>query len=148
MKALINYGRGQHGFAILSHDSGRCHHRTNNAQRVLKAHALAPIVSSKALSPNINDKFDLDNDGVISEREMDQQKEILELELQEEKARTQKNMAWVAMISMCIYAILPLMPFVPESRLSTLASLSDMLFLSQASVVGLYFGATAYMAKR
>lgn len=96
----------------------------------------------------MNDKFDLDNDGVISEREMDQQKEILELELQEEKARTQKNMAWVAMISMCIYAILPLMPFVPESRLSTLASLSDMLFLSQASVVGLYFGATAYMAKR
>lgn len=96
----------------------------------------------------MNDKFDLDNDGVISEREMEQQKEILELELQEEKARTQKNMAWVAMISMCIYAILPLMPFVPESRLSTLASLSDMLFLSQASVVGLYFGATAYMAKR
>jgi hypothetical protein len=96
----------------------------------------------------MNDKFDLDNDGVISEREMEQQKEILELELQEEKARTQKSMAWVAMISMCIYAILPLMPFVPESRLSTLASLSDMLFLSQASVVGLYFGATAYMAKR
>jgi hypothetical protein len=49
---------------------------------------------------------------------------------------------------MCIYAVLPLFPFVPETRLETLASLSDMLFLSQASVVGLYFGATAYMAKK
>ena len=39
------------------------------------------------------------------------------------------------------------MPFVPESRLSTLSSLSDMLFLSQAGVVGLYFGATAFMSR-
>jgi hypothetical protein len=39
------------------------------------------------------------------------------------------------------------MPFVPEARLATLASLSDMLFLSQASVIGMFFGATAYMSK-
>ena len=57
-------------------------------------------------------------------------------------------MAWVAVGSMCIFAVLPLMPFVPESRLDTLASLSDMLFLSQASIVGLYFGATAMMHKK
>ena len=57
-------------------------------------------------------------------------------------------MPWVAMISMCVFALLPLAPFVPADRLSTLASLSDMLFLSQASVVGLYFGATAYMARK
>jgi hypothetical protein len=49
---------------------------------------------------------------------------------------------------MIIYAMLPLMPFVSESRLSTIAALSDMLFLSQASIVGLYFGATAYMNKK
>jgi len=57
-------------------------------------------------------------------------------------------MAWVSLSSMVVFALLPLLPFIPESRLSTLASLSDMLFLSQASIVGLYFGATAYMAKR
>jgi hypothetical protein len=49
---------------------------------------------------------------------------------------------------MCVFAILPVIPFIPADRLSTLASISDMLFLSQASIVGLYFGATAYMAKR
>ena len=73
---------------------------------------------------------------------------MLQLELQEEKAASQKKMAWVAMISMCVFALLPLLPFIPEERLNTLASLSDMLFLSQASVVGLYFGATAYMSKK
>ena len=72
---------------------------------------------------------------------------LQELELLHEKADSQKQMAWVAMISMCLFAILPVMPFVPESRLSTLSSLSDMLFLSQAGVVGLYFGATAFMSR-
>ena len=63
-------------------------------------------------------------------------------------AASQRRMAWVAIGSMCVFAILPVIPFIPPDRLSTLASLSDMLFLSQASIVGLYFGATAYMAKR
>ena len=36
----------------------------------------------------------------------------------------------------------------PEARLSTLSSLSDMLFLSQASIIGLYCGATAYMSRK
>ena len=92
--------------------------------------------------------FDLDNDGTVTDEELARSQTMLELELREEKADSQRRMAWVAVISMIGYALLPLMPFVPESRLSTLASLSDMLFLSQASIVGLYFGATAYMSKK
>jgi hypothetical protein len=94
------------------------------------------------------EQFDLDGDGVVSDEELARSQTMLELELREEKADSQRRMAWVAVISMIGYALLPLMPFVPEGRLSTLASLSDMLFLSQASIVGLYFGATAYMNKK
>ena len=94
------------------------------------------------------EQFDLNNDGVVTDEELARSQTMLELELREEKADSQRRMAWVAVISMIGYALLPLMPFVPESRLSTLASLSDMLFLSQASIVGLYFGATAYMNKK
>ena len=92
--------------------------------------------------------FDVDGDGKITAEEIAMKERMLEVELREEKAESQKLMAWVAVISMMIYALLPLMPFVSESRLSTIAALSDMLFLSQASIVGLYFGATAYMSKR
>ena len=94
------------------------------------------------------EQFDLDGDGVVSDEELARSQTMLELELREEKADSQRRMAWAAVISMIGYALLPLMPFVPEGRLSTLASLSDMLFLSQASIVGLYFGATAYMNKK
>ena len=94
------------------------------------------------------EQFDLDHDGVVTDEELERSQTMLELELREEKAESQKLMAWVAVISMIIYAMLPLMPFVSESRLSTIAALSDMLFLSQASIVGLYFGETAYMNKK
>ena len=94
------------------------------------------------------EQFDLDKDGVVTDEELQRSQTMLELELREEKAESQKLMAWVAVISMMVYALLPLMPFVNESRLDTIAALSDMLFLSQASIVGLYFGATAYMNKK
>jgi|TARA_B110000908_G_C10180754_1_gene415559 hypothetical protein len=93
-------------------------------------------------------EFDLDGDGTVSDEEIQKHQEMVELQLREEKADSQRKMAWVAMVSMCIYALLPLMPFIPESRLETLASLSDMLFLSQASVIGMFFGATAYMTRK
>jgi uncharacterized membrane protein YdjX (TVP38/TMEM64 family) len=73
---------------------------------------------------------------------------MLDVELREEKAEAQRRMAWVAVGSMVVFMLLPIMPFVPDNRLETLASLSDMLFLSQASIVGFYFGATAYMNRK
>ena len=90
----------------------------------------------------------LDKDGEVTDEELSRHQELVQLELQEEKADSQRKMAWVAISSMVVYALLPLFPFVPEARLSTISSLSDMLFLSQASIVGLYFGATAYMNKK
>ena len=93
-------------------------------------------------------EYDADGDGIVSDQEISRHQEMLQLELQEEKADSQRRMAWTAVVSMCVFAILPVIPFIPADRLSTLASISDMLFLSQASIVGLYFGATAYMAKR
>ena len=106
-------------------------------------------MNAKKLEPKSRyAEYDADGDGVVTDEELTKHQEMLQLELQEEKADSQRRMAWIALGSMCVFAILPTIPFIPADRLSTLASLSDMLFLSQASIVGLYFGATAYMAKR
>ena len=106
-------------------------------------------MNAKKLEPKSRyAEYDVDGDGTVTDEEISRQQEMLQLELQEEKADSQRKMAWTAVVSMCVFAILPVIPFIPADRLSTLASISDMLFLSQASIVGLYFGATAYMAKR
>ena len=92
--------------------------------------------------------FDLDDDGVITDDEVKTTQSMIDIGLREEKAEAQRKMAWVAVLSMVAFMLLPIMPFVPDNRLETLASLSDMLFLSQASIVGFYFGATAYMNRK
>mgnify|MGYP003636658084 FL=1 len=97
---------------------------------------------------SIYERFDEDGDGTVTDEELSHAREMMELELREEKAHAQKNLAHIAMASMVGFALLPLLPFVSETRLATLASLSDMLFLSQASIVGMYFGASAYMSKK
>ena len=106
-------------------------------------------MNAKKLEPKSRyAEYDADGDGTVTDDELAKHQEMLQLELQEDKANSQRQMAWVAVISMCVFALLPLAPFIPDSRLDTLASISDMLFLSQASIVGLYFGATAYMSRR
>ena len=91
-------------------------------------------------------QYDPDGDGVVSDQELSRAGEMIELELREEKAEAQKRMAWVAIIAMCAYPLISLV--IPESKLETWGSMSDMIFLSQASIVGMYFGAQAYMARR
>tara|TARA_R110001583_G_scaffold86636_2_gene226340 strand:+ start:6910 stop:7278 length:369 start_codon:yes stop_codon:yes gene_type:complete len=106
------------------------------------------VMTKKLQQDSVWAKYDIDNDGTVSDEELDRATQMIELDLREEKQDSQRRIAWVAMSSMVLYSLLPLMPFVPEDRLSTLSSLSDMLFLSQASIIGLYFGATAYMSRK
>ena len=91
-------------------------------------------------------QYDADGDGIVTDQELSRAGEMIELELREEKAEAQKRMAWVAIIAMCAYPLISLV--IPESKLETWGSMSDMIFLSQASIVGMYFGAQAYMARR
>jgi len=91
-------------------------------------------------------QYDADGDGIVTDQELSRAGEMIELELREEKAEAQKRMAWVAIIAMCAYPLISLI--IPESKLETWGSMSDMIFLSQASIVGMYFGAQAYMARR
>lgn len=91
-------------------------------------------------------QYDADGDGVVSDEELSRASEMIEIELREEKAEAQKRMAWVAIVAMCAYPLISLL--IPESKLDTWSSMSDMIFLSQASIVGMYFGAQAYMSKK
>ena len=104
---------------------------------------------SKKLQPKSKyETLDHNQDGIVSDEELARQKEIVELELREEKADSQRKMAWIALIAMLVYALIPLLPGISDKRLDTLAAFSDIYFLSMASIIGMFFGATAYMTKR
>ena len=93
-------------------------------------------------------KYDLNSDGNITDEEIERTTKILELELREEKAEAQKRMSWISIISMVLFTIVLFTPILKDSRVSALADLLGLFYLAQASIVGFYFGAQAYMSRK
>ena len=93
-------------------------------------------------------KYDLDGDGTVTDEELERHQQLVELELREEKADSQKQMAWVAMASMVLFSVFLMLPIMPDSRVNALSDLLGLFYIAQASVCGAYFGATAYMSRK
>ena len=90
--------------------------------------------------------FDMDGDGIITDTEIARKERMLEIELREEKAESQKRMAWVAMFMMIGFTGLLFSDLVSEGRVAALADLLGLFYIAQTGVVAAYMGATAYMA--
>jgi len=93
-------------------------------------------------------KHDLDGDGIVTDEELAKEKEIVEMELREEKSEAQKRMAWIAMVSMIAFSLFLFLPIVSDNRVKALADLLGLFYIAQAGVVGAYMGATAWMSKK
>ena len=91
---------------------------------------------------------DLDGDGIVTDEEIAREKEMIELELREEKANAQQWMAWVAMGSMLVFTTVLFLPVVSTSRVNALADLLGLFYIAQAGVVGAYMGVSAWMSKK
>ena len=104
--------------------------------------------TKKLLRGSRYEAHDLDNDGVVTDEEIAREKEMIELELREEKARAQQFMAWTAMASMIVASVVLFTPIVSDSRVAGLADLLGMFYIAQAGVVGTYMGTTAWMNRK
>lgn len=93
-------------------------------------------------------RFDTNNDGKIDDEELERSKEMLEMELREEKQDAQRRMAWIAIATMIVFTIVLFTPLVNDSRVNALADLLGLFYVAQASIVGFYFGAQAFMSKK
>ena len=89
--------------------------------------------------------FDLDGDGVVTDEEIARSKEMLDLELREEKSEAQKMMAWLAILVMIAVTVVLFTPFIPDSRVNALSDLLGLFYFSLCGIVGTYMGATAFM---
>lgn len=92
--------------------------------------------------------LDLNKDGNIDQAELDAGNQMLELELREEKADTQKRMAWMAMVSMVVFTAVLFLPIFPDEKIKSLADVLDVFYLAQAGVVGAYMGIQAWMSRK
>ena len=81
-------------------------------------------------------------------KELKKTQEELELELTEEKADAQRRMSWIAITSMIVFTIILFTPIMSDKRVEALADLLGLFYIAQASIVGFYFGAQAYMSRK
>jgi lipase chaperone LimK len=63
-------------------------------------------------------KYDIDQDGTVSDEELERATQMLELDLREEKQDSQRRIAWVAMSSMVLYSLLPLLAMALRKQLN------------------------------
>lgn len=94
------------------------------------------------------DKFDLNRDGNVTPEELEIADKIIAVSNRDEKMESQRKMAWLAIVALIAYACIPLVPFIDETRLSTISAMADTLFIALASIVGFFFGSTAYMNRK
>ena len=84
--------------------------------------------------PQIDEELDLDHDGIVTADEVAVATEIY-------KSDTMRKQSWLALGSMCAFPVLCALAPLSSEKLQTLASLSDLFFLSMAGIVGATYGA-------
>lgn len=94
------------------------------------------------------EQADLDGDGVVSDAEIDAGRKLVDMEIAEEKADSQRGMAWAALISIIIFSALLVTPIVAESRVNALSDLAGLFYISMAGIVGAHMGVAAWMNKK
>ena len=94
------------------------------------------------------ERFDANMNGNISLKELDIAERVLEIELREEKADTQRRMAWVALWSMVIFTCVLFLPIISDSRIASLADLFGLFYISIAGILGAFFGVQAWMSNQ
>ena len=89
---------------------------------------------------------DLDKDNMIDSEDIEISEKVLELELREEKHKSQQRMAWTAIISMIGFVIVILSPIISVEKLEILSDLFGLYFISVSGIVAAYFGASAWIS--
>ena len=106
-------------------------------------------MTNKKFEANTNyAKYDLNNDGTISDEELAAAKAIGEAEAQIRKLRAQKHMATVALGACLAFTLLLVTPAVSVERVEALSDLFGLFYISMAGVVGAYMGVSAWMSRK
>ena len=94
------------------------------------------------------DKYDIDQDGMVTDDELEDVARIEEIERDNRKQSAQRRMAWVAIWSMIVFTIVLFSPMVSDQRVQALADLLGLFYIAQAGVVGAFMGVSAWMSKK
>ena len=106
------------------------------------------MTPKKLQSKSRYESLDLDQDGIVSDDELEKADRILEMEITQEKSDSQRRMAWVCLLSVVVLTVLLISPAVAETRVDALSDLVGLFYISMAGVIGAHMGVQAWMSRR
>ena len=89
-------------------------------------------------------KMDANQDGVVSDAEIDNWQQTEEVKRLNRKQMHQRNMAWVALGSMLLFTMIMFTLRLRNSRIQLLTDVSNLFYLAQAGIVGAFMGFAAF----
>tara|TARA_X000001382_G_scaffold102114_1_gene76845 strand:- start:225 stop:536 length:312 start_codon:yes stop_codon:yes gene_type:complete len=103
-------------------------------------------MQKKLQKNSILDDYDLDGNNTITNEELEQAKEIKETETKLRKNLAQLRMARYTLIGMGVFTVA--MFVIPIERVTALADISNLFYISGAGIVGTYMGTTAWIDRK
>lgn len=99
---------------------------------------------------SVLDKYDVDDDGIITNEEIQDIREIEDIERANRRQRHQRMMAWYALVGMISYpACIMFCEWVGLTKSADLlATMAPTYFIAAAGVAGAFMGVTAWMNKK
>jgi len=93
--------------------------------------------------------LDRDQDGVVSDAELAMEAKIQELQLQHERADSQKTMCWFALIGLLLYpsGVILADLFGLTQAAEILGSMASIYMVSVAGIISVFFGSQAMVSK-
>ena len=102
----------------------------------------AKTTQGKRLQPgSVLEKYDIDDDGEITDNEINDIKEIEEIERLNRRQRHQRMISYPACIMLCEW-------FGLTKSADLLATIAPTYFIAAAGVAGAFMGVTAWMSKK
>ena len=103
------------------------------------------MAPAKKLEPESKyNVMDANQDGVVSDAEIDNWQQSEEVKRLNRKQLHQRNMAWTALASMLLFTAIMFTPLIPDERIKLLTDISNLFYLAQAGIVGAFMGFAAF----
>ncbi len=90
------------------------------------------------------EKFDLDGDGVVTDKELAHSEHMIRLENSDKMQDQQRMLCWVSSISSIILIVLVMSPVIPDARVEMVTALLSTYVVANLGIVATFMGTTAF----
>ena len=89
-------------------------------------------------------EYDLDGDGIITDKEIEQEERMIRVRDMDKMADQQRYICWFSSITSIGLILLAMSPVIPDSRIEMVTALLSTYVVANLGIVSVFMGATAW----